>query len=148
MNERPQTTGVPSTARIGGGNIGNAMTRTLGTPHDGALILSPTTTVTLARRMLAASQAVADSLPAGFYASPVLDTLLALHVAEEDAAYLDVAKVEPAGVAPTIARRWIGILVAQGLVEQRGTLLALTDEGHAAVTRLLEAVYAVQRELD
>ena len=127
------------------------MTKTLDPPHGPARTLATTTTTTakLARRMLCASRVAADCLPSGFYGSPGLDILLALHVAEEDAQYLSAGDLTPPGsLAPSVTERWIGALEHHGLIDRRGELLALSVRGHAVVSNLLERLYAVQRSLD
>jgi hypothetical protein len=112
-------------------------------------VYAPTTTTKLAERMLAASTAVAQCMPAGFYANPALDILLELHVAEEAARYLSVDDLAPAG-SPSVAvtTRWIDALIVQGLIERRDPLLALSAKGHELVVTLTGAVFKAQRALD
>jgi hypothetical protein len=110
---------------------------------------TPTTTAKLARRMLCASRVVADCLPFGFYGSPGLDILLALHVAEEDAQYPQAGDLTPPGsLGPSVTERWIHVLKQHGMIDRRGDMLALSVHGHAVVTDMLEKLYAVQRSLD
>lgn len=124
------------------------MTKTLRLPDDEPRRLAPTTTK-LAKRMLAASRVHAELLPDGFYSSPALDTLLTLYVAEEDACYPGLNDLAVAGSrSPFVVRRWVDALAAQDLVERRNGLLALTDRGHAALRKLLEAVLAAESALD
>jgi len=103
----------------------------------------------MAQRMLHSSRVIADILPAGFYSSPGLDILLALHLAEESAQYPSASEMCPPGSAsPAVTLRWVKALVSHGLVEQHDDLLALSTDGHATVIRLMEAVFAAQRALD
>ena len=75
--------------------------------------------------------------------------LLELHVAEEDARYLSIHELEPAGaVSRTLTRRWLQALVAEGLVERKRDLVALSSNGHELVSAILEEVYRAQRALD
>jgi hypothetical protein len=125
------------------------MTRTLDPPYGPSRTLTATTTAKLARRMLGASAVVAEYLPSGLYSSPGFDILLALHVAEEDAQYLDVRHLTPPGSpGPAVTRRWISVLAQEGLIDRKGDVLALSTRGHDIVTDLLGKLYAVQRALD
>lgn len=127
----------------------DGMTKTHDPPYGPARTLSATATAKLARRMLRASQVVADCLPSGLYCSPALDILLALHVAEEDADYLNAGQLTPPGsLGPAVTARWIGVLVQEGLIERKGDLLALSQRGHAVLADMLERLYVVQRMLD
>lgn len=125
------------------------MTKTLDPPYGPSRTLAATTTARLARRMLGASEVVAEYLPSGLYGSPGLDILLALHVAEEDAQYLDVRHLAPPGSpGPAVTSRWVSVLEQEGLVDRKGDMLALSTRGHDVVSDLLEKLYAVQRTLD
>ncbi|RYF21449.1 MAG: hypothetical protein EOO77_06010 [Oxalobacteraceae bacterium] len=129
--------------------IDRNMTRTLDLPGGAPRVLLPTTTTKLAQRMLYASRAIFDVLPIGFFGSPALDLLLALHIAEESAQYPNVNEISPPGsLSPAVTNRWVKALVNHGLIEQRDELFALSSEGHELVIKLIEAVYAVQRTLD
>lgn len=126
------------------------MSRTL-RATDGAthIVVAPTTTTKMASRMLAASAVVAARMPTGFYANPALDILLTLHIAEEDARYLAVTDLNPAGSAsPSITSRWIVALISEGLIDRRGDLLALSSDGHAFITDMTQGVFDAQRSLD
>lgn len=124
------------------------MTKILIPPVGSPATLVPTTTAKLARRMLRASRTVADSLPVGLYGSPGLDILLALHIAEEDAQYLSAEDLAPPGsLSPAVTERWIQTLEQYGFIERRDEALALSPHGHAILSTLLEAVYAVQCSL-
>ena len=112
-------------------------------------MLGPTTTTKLAQRMLHSSRVIADILPAGFYGSPGLNILLALHLAEENAQYPTANEMYPPGsTSPVVTQRWVKALVSYGLVEQHDDLLALSSKGHETVIQLMERVFEVQRELD
>ncbi|RYE92164.1 MAG: hypothetical protein EOO77_47165 [Oxalobacteraceae bacterium] len=125
------------------------MSRTLRAPDGQARVVAPTTTTKIATRMLAASAVVAAKLPVGFYHPAALDTLLALHVAEEAAQYLPIDAIAPAASSsPETTKRWIAALVQADLIEQKNDLLALSTSGHQMVTGFLTAIYDAQRALD
>ena len=125
------------------------VTKTLDMPGGRPRILTSTTTTKMAQRMLHSSRVIADILPVGFYSSPGLDILLALHLAEESAQYPSASEMCPSGSAsPAVTLRWVNALVSYGLVEQHDDLLALSTDGHATVIKLVEAVFAAQRALD
>lgn len=112
-------------------------------------MMVPTTTRKLAQRMLSASREVAAALPRGFYAATPLDTLLILHVAEDDARYLKIDELDIPGVTSRgVVERWVAALVTEGLIERRDALLALSEKGHALVIVMIESIYAAQRGLD
>ena len=99
--------------------------------------------------MLTASKTTADILPRGLYTAPALDILLQLYVAEGEAACLSTGDLSPAGVGTrTVIDRWVNVLVSLNLVDRRGDILALTTEGYAAVTDLVQSIFASQRSLD
>lgn len=120
------------------------------TPADGLpRVLHPTTTTKLAERILLASRVFSEVLPEGLNALPVLDILLDLYVAEEDARYPRTGEIDPPGtLAPSVTQRWIAALVQEGLVERRDDLVALSTKGHALVTTFLQTLYAAQRAAD
>jgi hypothetical protein len=124
------------------------MTRLLSAAYRLPRLLSPTTTAKLATRMLAASNTIAALLPPGLHGTPALDILLTIHVAEEAASYLTVGSIKIAGFEDSSARRFVKALVHEGLIDQRGDLLALNPTGHAVLMSILEAVYEAQRSLD
>ena len=110
---------------------------------------TPTTTTELAQRLLRASLTLAEHLPDKIVGSPALDILLSLYVAEEEARYLAVGELAPAGDrTPAVIQRWVAYLVQLGLVERRGDLLALSTDGHAAITDAIEAMFVALRALD
>lgn len=125
------------------------MSKTLRPQGDMPRTVAPTTTAHLARRIFAASGAIADNLPVGFYSAPALDILLALHAAEDEAHYpLSDTLVVPGLTSSDLIDRWVGLLIDSGLIDERGGRLALTSSGHQTVTTLLERVFEVQRSLD
>lgn len=110
---------------------------------------APTTTKKLAQRMLSASREIAASLPHGYHASTPLDTLLLLHVAEDDARYLEIGELDvPGATSPRVVARWVAALEKEGLIDRRDRFLALSEKGHRLVIATMEAVYAAQRALD
>ena len=119
-------------------------------PADGrSYLVGGTTTLILARRMLAATKTVRDHLPPGFDTPSPMQILMQLYVAEEESDDLfiaDIVSLNPTS-APII-RRWLAALGSIGYVEQRGELVALTEHGYDRVIATLEAMFAAQRELD
>jgi hypothetical protein len=125
------------------------MTKLLSAAYQLPRLLSPTTTAKLATRMLAASNAIAALLPPGLHGTPALDILLSIHVAEEAASYPAVDSIKIAGFeSSSVTQRFVKALVHEGLIDQRGSLLALSPAGHAVLMSILEAVYEAQRSLD
>jgi hypothetical protein len=125
------------------------MSRILTAPEPSVRVFGPTTTRKFAQRMLNASGQVARALPPGFHTSVALDILLALHVAEDDACYLSLGQIGLPGACSAEAReRWLDALVADGLVDRRGELLALSEKGYALVVDVIESIYLAQRALD
>ncbi|WP_375380993.1 hypothetical protein [uncultured Sphingomonas sp.] len=99
--------------------------------------------------MLNASLTLAQHLPQGIVGSSALDILLSLYVAEEDARYLSVSELTlPGNHIPAVTERWVAYLVQLGLVDRRGDMLALSVDGHMALTDALEAMFVAQRALD
>ena len=110
--------------------------------------MSPPTTK-LAYSILSASMTLARHLPHGIVGSSALNILLSLYVAEEDARYLSVGDLMLAGDQPAaVTERWIAHLVQSGLVDRQEDVLALSIDGHRALTDALEAMFAAQRALD
>ena len=110
---------------------------------------TPTTTTKLAHRMLNASLTLAQHLPQGLVGSSALDILLSLYVAEEDARYLSIGDLTlPGDQVPAVTERWVAYLVQLGLVDRREDMLALSIDGHTALTDALEAMFVAQRALD
>ncbi|SFP60598.1 hypothetical protein [Sphingomonas rubra] len=125
------------------------MSRILNLPDRAPRLIAPTTTKKIAQRMLSASAQVADAMPRGFHVPAALDIMLALYVAEDDARYLTVEDLPVPG-APSLelTRRWVDALIAQGLVDRRGGLHALSTAGHTLVDTIIERLYVAQRALD
>lgn len=125
------------------------MSRPLPAPDAMPRVIAPTTTKKFAQRMLSASRETACAMPHGFHAPTALDVLLTLHVAEDDARYLSAQELNlPGCPSQSVADRWLTALAAQGLIERRAELLALTQKGHVFVTGLIERIYNAQRALD
>lgn len=117
---------------------------------DGTMrVLSPTTTVRLAERMLAASRVTQNALPPGFHSTAALNILLQMYVAKDGGRRLTVANVTATDDAhPRIMERWLAALVQEGLVSVSIEHAVLTADGHAAVDRLLSDLFVAQRALD
>ncbi len=124
------------------------MTKTLFV-KGGSRLPTPTTTAKLAHRVLTVSSTFAARLPWGIVGSPALDILLSLYVAEEDARYLSIRELAPAGDrTPAVTQRWVAYLAQLELVDRQGDMLALSTEGHLAVTDAIEAMFIAQQALD
>lgn len=125
------------------------MSRTLRVADGKEHVVSTTTTIKLAERMLASSRVVACSMPAGLHPPSPVTILLELYLAEEEALY---PKSSALGLTdhmhPIVAERWAAALLKQGLVEQQHGRVALSATGHKVVTEMLELLFAVQRALD
>jgi hypothetical protein len=125
------------------------MTIKLRPPGGRPRILAETTTAKLAKRIRATFDVIADHLPSGLYGTPAVDILLELHIAEEDATYLEVGELETSGrLNEAVTSRWLLALQQNDLVDRHGDILALSTYGHSVVSKLLETVYARQRALD
>lgn len=125
------------------------MAQTLAIADGTTRILSPTTTVKLAERMLAASRIAQSALPPGFHSTAALNILLEMYVAEDGGTRLSVAKVTATDDAhPRVMERWLAALVQEGLVSVGVNYAVLTTDGHAAVDRLLKDLFVAQRALD
>ena len=125
------------------------MPRTLSVADGSSRILSPTTTVRLAERMLAASWLTREILPDGFYSTTALDLLMAMYVAEEGGSLLQIDDVRNvADRHPRVTKRWLDALKTEGLVDVVDHHPTLTAEGLETVERLLEKMFDVQRGLD
>lgn len=120
------------------------------TVTDGSVrVVSTTTTVKLAERILAGSRVAKDNMPEGFHTGTALNLLLEMYVAEESAQYLRLPELGVVdGMHPRVTERWIAALVEEGLVSVRIDHAALTSDGHGMVTRLLQELFAAQRTLD
>jgi hypothetical protein len=125
------------------------VTKTLTPPDGKPRLLTATTTAKLAARVRCATQIATDLLPPGFRDLVPLDILLALHVAEENADYLNATELKPAGLPGSqVTIRWLLALEQEGLVERRQELLALSTQGNTLVCNMLELIYDAQRSLD
>jgi len=125
------------------------MPRTLTVPEGAGRVIGTTTTVKLAKRMLAASKVVSQSLPKGFAAQAPINLLLELFVAEEDAHYPPSSELGITdSMSSSVLDRWLVALAHEGFIERQNEAYALTDEGFRTVTGLLEALFIAQRALD
>lgn len=125
------------------------MPHTLTVADGSARVVSTTTTVRLAERMLEASRVVRDNLPKGFHSGTSLNLLLEMYVAEDSARYLQLPELGTVDqMHPRVVERWIAALVEEGLVCVRIDHAALTSTGHEMVTRLLQELFTAQRALD
>lgn len=125
------------------------MSRTLKVADGKEHVVSTTSTIKLAERMLASSRVIACSLPPGLHPPSPVTILLELYLAEDEALY---PKSSGLGLTdhmhPIVAERWVAALLKQGLVEQQHGRVALSAAGYQAVTDMLEVLFAVQRALD
>lgn len=125
------------------------MSKLLQSPDQVPRVIAPTTTRKLAQRMLSASSEIARAMPHGFYAPVALDVLLRLHVAEDDAHYLAISDLDvPGATSSRVVERWVIALHAEGLLDRKGDLLALTQKGYDLVVHTITAIYDAQRALD
>jgi hypothetical protein len=117
-------------------------------PKQGPQRLDPTVMTKLATRMLATSNAVLCVAPLLGNAIP-RDIMLALLVSEDEAGDAWLSKLPMAqDISPALMARWIGVLVRERLVEERGGVVALTDAGYDVIVSVLEAIHSAQRQLD
>lgn len=125
------------------------MSRTLRVADGREHVVSTTTTVKLAERMLASSRVIACSMPASLHTPSPVTLLLELYLAEEEALYPHASGLGRIDhMHPMVVERWIAVLVQQGLVEQQQGRNALTEAGHKHVTDMLTLLFQVQRCLD
>jgi hypothetical protein len=128
---------------------GTVVPQVLTTADGSVRTISPTTTVKMAERMLAASRVARAELPKSFHTPSPLNLLLEMFVAEEDTQYYRVSELGfNDGMHPRITERWVAALVEAGLMSVQIDHAALTTEGHSTVTRLIESLYVAQRKLD
>lgn len=110
------------------------MSRTLRVADGREHVVSTTTTIKLAERMLASLRVVACSMPAGLHPPSPVSILLELYLAEEEALYPRASRLGRTDhMHPMVVDRWIAVLVQQGLVEQQQGRNALTEAGHEHV---------------
>lgn len=125
------------------------MARTLAVADGTMRVLSPTTTVRLAERILAASRVTQSALPPGFHSTAALNILLEMYVADDGGRRLSMAEVTAiADAHPRVMERWLAALVQEGLVSVSVEDAVLTADGRAAVDRLLSDLFVAQRALD
>lgn len=125
------------------------MARTLTAPGGKLRMIGSTTTAKMAERLLHAGRVFADELDASLNHWPVVEILMSLHLAEDEGRDLTIGDLDlRSSPSKAISRRWVAQLVAFGLVDQRGDLIALTEWGYVKTLSILESVYAAQRALD
>ena len=104
-----------------------------------------------ARSILACKEAMRDTLPAGLVYDPAVEILLSLYLATAKGGSSTNDAAAAAGLAPSVAWRWIAALAQQGLVEvsdaPEGQWAALSDAGLACATRAIDAVLDRQAAL-
>jgi hypothetical protein len=123
------------------------MRQRLTAPEQRRRLLDPTLTK-LATGTLAASNAVLCVAPLLGTAIP-RDIMLALLVSEDEAGDAWLSQLPMAqDISPALMARWIGFLVRERLVEERGGVVALTDAGYDVIVSVLEAIHSAQRQLD
>jgi hypothetical protein len=119
------------------------MTRVLRVADGSARLVSTTTTVKLAQRMLAAANVVHNALPHGFATPTPINILLELYLAEERGLYPLATEL-----SDRHNTRWVAALASVGLVDYEGSHVALTDTGYETVIATLTELFNVQRALD
>ena len=97
----------------------STLPRILSVPDGKVRVVSTTTTLKLAERMLAASRVVSSHLPAGFSPPTPMNLLLELFIAEENALYPGAADLgRHDGMSPRLVDRWLIALLHEGLIEK------------------------------
>jgi hypothetical protein len=113
------------------------------------VIVSTTTTVKLAERMVAASRVVEANMPVSLSPPLPINVLLEIYLAEEAGRSIRVHDLTTAGSGSTMSsQRWVSALSSSGLVEQRGELIALSQLGYDTIMKTLKDLFMAQRELD
>jgi hypothetical protein len=92
-----------------------------------------------ARHLLTLRRARRNHLPDILFGEPGWECLLQLYVAESERRQLSAEQCVGLSTAPdTTARRWIGLLIAEGLAEQADSgILALTAKARRALKAML-----------
>jgi hypothetical protein len=120
----------------------------LGMPGRPVLV-STTTTVKLAERIVTAARVVEENMPASLSPPLPVNILLEIYLAEESGRSLRVPDLTTAGSGPTVSRqRWVSALSSAGLVEQQGAMIALSQLGYDTIMKTLKDLFMAQRELD
>ena len=125
------------------------MPRALVAENGATYIVGSTDTVKLAKRVIETVRVIAGALPKGYVSPSVMELLLAIYLAEEEARYLTIIELSSIqGVAIPVAVRWIDALCGINLVEKRNDLIALTSDGYSIVITTLQNIFSAQRLLD
>lgn len=125
------------------------MPRALVAENGATYIVGSTDTVKLAKRVIETGRVIAGVLPKGYVSPSVMELLLAIYLAEEEARYLTIIELSSIqGVAIPVAVRWIDALCGINLVEKRNDLIALTSDGYSIVITTLQNIFSAQRLLD
>lgn len=125
------------------------MPRALVAENGATYIVGSTDTVKLAKRVIETVRVIAGALPKGYVSPSVMELLLAIYLAEEEARYLTIIELSSIqGVAIPVAVRWIDALCGIKLVEKHNNLIALTSDGYSIVISTLQNIFGAQRLLD
>ncbi|KQS03952.1 hypothetical protein ASG11_06565 [Sphingomonas sp. Leaf357] len=122
-----------------------------GTPDSGAQDHDAPTRERLvqeARRSIIARRALTGRLPPAFIPDPALDFLKALYVAQAEGRGMSRRELcDQTTVAPSVAARWIGALVAEALAFERAGEVHLSAHGLSVVEDGMRAVIAATSDL-
>ena len=103
----------------------------------------------IAERIVAAYDVVDTSLPSGLAAISPLNILLQIYIAEGHALYLTAGGLcRPADTSVFTVEKWLDVLEAEGLIDQKNGLIALTQMGYETVVKTLSDIEERQRSLD
>jgi hypothetical protein len=118
--------------------------------RDGQVgVVSTTTTLKLAERMLTAARVISMGLPPGFSPPTPMNLLLELFIAEESAHYPKAAELgKHDGMSQHVVDRWLIALSSERLIERNEKAVALTEHGRNVVVRVLEAIINAQNLLN
>lgn len=101
-----------------------------------------------ARRSIIARRALTGRLPPAFIPDPALDFLKALYVAHAEGRGMSRRELcDLTTVAPSVAARWIGALVAENLTVELAGEIRLSAHGLSVVEDGIKAVIAATSDL-
>ncbi|MEG3123971.1 hypothetical protein [Sphingomonas sp. GB1N7] len=104
---------------------------------------TPERLVREARRSIIARRALTGRLPPAFIPDPALDFLKALYVAHAEGRGMSRRELcDQTTVAPSVAARWIGALVAEDLTFEQAGEVRLSAHGLSVVEDGIKAVIA------